>query len=592
MNIKPLLYRLTPSDPTGHCFSVQLTVHAPDPEGQKLSLPAWVPGSYLLRDFSRHVHAIHAHNQIGRVALTKTGSHTWQCTPCEGPLHIEYTVYAWDLSVRGAHFDETHAFFNGTSVFLFAHDQESTPCLLELCVPPHTKDWKVYTSLPEANRDEYPNAAKRHRFGLYQAPDYDALIDHPVEMGTPQVIRFQAQGAEHEMVFTGEAPNLDLKRIAADTQKICETQIKFFEPERKIAPFLDSANRYVFLTMVTGNAYGGLEHRASTALMIARSDLPATPQKKAPDGYTTFLGLISHEYFHTWNVKRIKPAAFVPYSLLHENHTRLLWVAEGFTSYYDELMLLRSGVIDEKKYFSLLAKTISNVLRAPGRLKQSIADSAYDAWTRFYKQDEESPNALVSYYSKGALAAWGLDLTIRRETKGQCSLDDVMRLLWHRFGKNFYNGTRQGIKENAMGDLIEEATGVNVQTFLSRYVYGCEDVPLTKLLQDQGIGLNSRNASELPSLDARIRASQGRLELATVYKGGTAHRAGLSAGDTLIAVDGLRVVDQNTIDQILRMYKPGQRVTVHLFRRDELRKFKVQLSPPPADEWTLKRLAG
>mgnify|MGYP003111773084 FL=1 len=555
-----------------------------------LSLPAWIPGSYLLRDFSRQIQDIRAHDaQNAPVTITKTGSHSWQCAPCHGALHIEYRVYAWDLSVRGAHFDETHAFFNGTSVFLFPHGQTNQPCLLDIEPPPHTKKWKVFSSLPEANPQHYPKAAKRHGFGLYEAPDYDALIDHPVEMGTPQVVSFQAHGTEHEMVFTGEIPGLDLKRIAADTQKICEAQIALFEPQTKAAPFLDSASRYVFMTMVTGNAYGGLEHRASTALMISRNDLPVVTQQKAPDGYTTFLGLVSHEYFHTWNIKRIKPAAFTPYNLLRENHTRLLWVAEGFTSYYDDLMLLRSGVIDETQYFSLLEKTIGLVMRSPGRHRQSIADSSYDAWTRFYKQDEESPNAIVSYYSKGALAAWGLDLTLRSATNGSRSLDDVMLLLWQRYGKTFYTGVQKGIEENAMAGLIQEATGVNVDDYLSRYVYGCEDVPLTKLLADQGVTLACEQSNALPSLDIRTKTGSGQLELATVYKGGAGHRAGLSAGDLLVAVNGLRITDAASLDQAMRLCRPNQSVPVHVFRRDELRVFKVKTASPPNDKWTLKR---
>jgi len=590
MNTKPLLYRLTPADPAGHCFSVQLTIAQPDAEGQILSLPAWIPGSYLLRDFSRQIQDIRAHDaQNAPVAITKTGSHSWQCAPCHGALHLEYRVYAWDLSVRGAHFDETHAFFNGTSVFLFPHGQTNQPCLLDIAPPPHTKKWKVFTSLPEANPQHYSKAAKRHGFGLYEAPDYDALIDHPVEMGTPQVVSFQAHGAEHEMVFTGEIPGLDLKRIAADTQKICEAQIALFEPQTKAAPFLDSAARYVFMTMVTGNAYGGLEHRASTALMISRNDLPVVAQKKAPDGYTTFLGLVSHEYFHTWNIKRIKPAAFTPYNLLQENHTRLLWVAEGFTSYYDDLMLLRSGVINETQYFSLLEKTIGLVMRSPGRHRQSIADSSYDAWTRFYKQDEESPNAIVSYYSKGALAAWGLDLTLRSATNGARSLDDVMLLLWQRYGKTFYTGVQKGIEENAMAGLIQEATGVNVDDYLLRYVYGCEDVPLTKLLADQGVTLACEKSNALPSIDVRTKTGSGQLELATVYKGGAGHRAGLSAGDLLVAVNGLRITDAASLDQAMRLCRPNQSVPVHVFRRDELRVYKVKTASPPNDKWTLKR---
>lgn len=228
-------------------------------------MPAWIPGSYLIRDFARQVESISAECNGKSVAIAKTGNHTWQCEPCDGVLTLEYTIYAWDLSVRSAHIDETHAFFNGTSVFLGASGQTHKRCDVLLCPPPHTTRWQVYTSLPIAA--DHPQAADRHGFGMYSAPDYDALIDHPVEMGTPQVISFEAHGTLHEMVFTGVVPNLDLERIAADTKKICEAQIEFFDPETRSAPFLDSSDRYVFMTMVTGDGYGGLEHRASTALV-------------------------------------------------------------------------------------------------------------------------------------------------------------------------------------------------------------------------------------------------------------------------------------------------------------------------------------
>ncbi len=293
----PVLYRLAPHDPAGHRYRITLTVQTPAPEGQRLSLPAWIPGSYLIRDFSRQIESVAAYSGSRRVVVDKIDNHTWQAAPCDGPLRIEYTVYAWDLSVRGAHLDESHGFFNGTSVFLRVHGQDHLPCLVDLAPPRGIEGWKVYTSLPEARG--HKGAARRHGFGLYLAPDYDALIDHPVEMGTPQVASFTAHGAEHELVFTGVAPNLDLARITADVRKICETQIAFFEPRSKRAPFLDSADRYVFMTMVTGDGYGGLEHRASTALMTARKDLPVLGQQGQGEGYRGFLGLVSHVYFHT-----------------------------------------------------------------------------------------------------------------------------------------------------------------------------------------------------------------------------------------------------------------------------------------------------
>jgi predicted metalloprotease with PDZ domain len=383
-------------------------------------------------------------------------------------------------------------------------------------------------------------------------------------------------------VFTGEIPRLDLKRIAKDVQAICETEIALFEPRARRAPFLDSTDRYVFMTMVTGDGYGGLEHRASTALMATRKDLPVIGQQGQGEGYRTFLGLVSHEYFHTWNVKRIKPAAFAPYELSRPGLTRLLWIFEGFTSYYDDLLLLHSGCITRADYLRMLAKTITGVARAPGRKKQSVAESSFDAWTRYYKQDENSPNAIVSYYTKGSLVALGLDLTIRQQSGGRHSLDDVMRLLWQRYGRDFYRGRQRGLDEETFPALVREATGVDVRRFVARYAYGTADVPLAELLATAGVTLQWKAGTPIPSIDVRVRKQGDGLALATVLEGGAAHKAGLSAGDVLVAVDGLRVDAPAGLDVLLSQYRAGERVQVHVFRRDELRAFTVRLSAPAA----------
>jgi len=576
----PVLYRLMPADPAGHRYRVELSIADPDPSGQRLSLPAWIPGSYLIRDFSRQIETLSARSEQGELAVRKTSSHVWQVAPCDGALTVTYTVYAWDLSVRGAHLDESHGFFNGTSVFLKVEGREHLPCLLDLQANRRLRGWRVYTSLPSATG--LPGAARRHGFGLYRAPDYDALIDHPVEMGTPQTVCFTACGAEHELVFTGVAPNIDLARIAADVQRICEAQMALFDPEQRRAPFLDSSDRYVFLTMVTGDGYGGLEHRASTALMAARKGLPTLGQTEQSEDYRQFLGLVSHEYFHTWHVKRIKPAVFVPYDLTRETHTRLLWVFEGFTSYYDDLMLARAGLITHAQYLDILAKTITNVTQGAGRLKQSAAQSSFDAWTRYYKQDENSVNALVSYYTKGALVALGLDLLIRRDSQGQHSLDDVMRLMWARFGRNFYTEQGAGVPEDAMVDLIREATDVDASTLIRDCAEGTQDVPLQALFAPQGVTLDWQTENgAAPSLDVRTRQQGEAVVLAAVHENGAAHRAGLSAHDALVAVDGLRVDASVGLDALLAAYQAGDTVTVHVFRRDELRCFSVKLSAAP-----------
>ena len=591
MNSKPILYSLEPFDLAGHRFRVTATIPKPNPQGQIVSLPAWIPGSYLIRDFSRHIETISARSGNRRLSLIKLDNHSWRIEPCTGPLHVTTTVYAWDLSVRGAHLDETHGFLNGTSVYLRPHGLEEHPCQVTLIAPAST-NWRVFTSLPQAAQPtSSPKAVKDYvnGFGTYEANNYDDLIDHPIEMGRPQVVRFNACGAAHEMVFTGIIPNLDLKRIARDVKAICETQIRFFEPHTERAAFLDTAFKYVFMTMVTGDSYGGLEHRASTALMAARKDLPTLGQKKAPEGYQTFLGLVSHEYFHTWNVKRIKPAAFAPYDLTKETHTRLLWIFEGFTSYYDDLMLLRSGVINESDYLQTLGKQISGVYATPGRHKQSVAESSFDAWSRYYKQDENSPNALVSYYTKGSLIALGLDLTIRNATNQTFSLDDVMRGLWEQYGRDFYQGAARGLKEKAFVRLVADCTGVDISEPIARWVYGREDVPLRALFAQHHIDMHWRAANQLPTLDVRTRKQGDHVVLATVFEHGAAHQGGLSAHDTLIAIDGVRIDSvNNSLESVLARHLSGERVKVHVFRRDELREFSVKLAAPAQTQCQLK----
>ena len=572
-------YAIVPIDPAAHLFGVTLTVEKPDPQGQVLVLPAWIPGSYMIREFARNIVQIRAEARGEPVALQKLDKHSWQAAPCKGPLVVYYEVYAWDLSVRAAHLDQTHGFFNGTSTFLRVVGQESTPHVVDIQRPEGElyTSWRVATALRELR-------AKRYGFGTYIADGYDELIDHPVEMGNFALATFKAHGVPHDIVVTGRVPNLDVARLAADLQKICEAQIALFEPQSRQAPM----QRYVFLTMAVGDGYGGLEHRASTALLCSRNDLPVKGQKEMSEGYRTFLGLCSHEYFHTWNVKRIKPAAFAPYDLQQEGYTSLLWLFEGFTSYYDDLMLVRSGVIDQAAYLKLVAKTINGVLRGSGRLKQSVADSSFDAWTKYYRQDENSPNAIVSYYAKGSLVALGLDLTIRAETNGRKSLDDVMRALWRRYGRDFYSaiGAGQGVQEREIQAIFEQVSGVKLKRFFDRYIYGTEDVPLVKLLAPFGIVLTDERKNANPSLNIRTAKNGNECKLANVYEGGAAHRSGLSAGDVLVAVNGLRVTASN-LDELLGRYRVGESVLVHSFRRDELMQFAVTLAPDDAPKVAL-----
>jgi predicted metalloprotease with PDZ domain len=575
----PIYYTIVPRDLAAHLFEVTLRVERPDPAGQAFMLPAWIPGSYMIREFARNIVQIRAESGGQPVPLRKLDKHTWLAAPCERALTLTYEVYAWDLSVRAAHLDQTHGFFNGTSVFLSVQGQEDLPHVVDILRPEQEecRDWRVITALPELK-------AKRYGFGTYVAANYDALIDHPVEMGSFALAGFKAHGVPHEIAITGRVPNLDLARLTADLKKICEAQIALFEPKTRRAPM----DRYVFLVMTVGDGYGGLEHRASTSLLCSRADLPVLGRKEMSDGYRGFLGLCSHEYFHTWNVKRIKPSEFAPYDLRAESYSTLLWLFEGFTSYYDDLMLVRCGLIDEPAYLKLIAKTINGVLRGSGRTKQSVAESSFDAWVKYYRQDENAPNAVVSYYTKGSLVGLALDLTIREQTQGKKSLDDVMRAFWQRYGREFYAGAAHGagVTEAEAEILFDEVTGLKLKRVFDRYVRGTDDIPFGKLLAPLGIAYVDNRKDAKPGLGARTVRDGNDCKLANVYEGGAAHLAGLSAGDVLIALDGLRVNGSN-LDTLLARYQAGDEVLLHAFRRDELLAFRATLTQGDAPQVTL-----
>ena len=569
----PVRYRIRPLDPDAHLFEVELTLDTPASGGQRLALPAWIPGSYMIREFARHVVRIEARSRGRRVAIAKVDKHTWQAAACRGPLEVKYRVYAWDLSVRAAHLDRSHGFFNGTSVFLRALGFEQAPCEVEIAPPEGGAylGWRVATTLERAG-------APPHGFGRYRASDYDELVDHPVELGEFTLVRFEACGVPHEVAITGRH-DIDGERLARDLAAVCEAQIRLFEPRTRRAPF----DRYLFLTRAVGDGYGGLEHRASTALLCARDDLPWAGMRGTPDGYRRFLGLASHEYFHSWHVKRIKPAVFAPYDLEKENYTRLLWIFEGFTSYYDDLMLARAGVIGTGDYLEALGGTIGQVLRAPGRFVQSVAESSFDAWIKYYRQDENSPNAIVSYYAKGALVALCLDLTIRVRTQGRRSLDDVMRHLWQRFGRDFHTaGT--GLGEDAFPGIVADATGLDLASEIRAWTEGTGELPLAGLLSEAGIAMRLDPASGAgPRLGARLQARGGELAITSTIAGGAAQRAGLSSGDVIVAADGLRVTEKS-LATLLERRATGSTLRVHAFRRDELIERELVPDPPPATE--------
>ncbi|MBC7780075.1 MAG: M61 family metallopeptidase [Proteobacteria bacterium] len=573
-----LHYTIVPRCPAAHRFEVTLSIDDPDPDGQLLRLPVWVPGSYLIREFARHVVSIAAHAGDESVALEKIDKHTWRCAPCTGVLRVTCDIYAWDLSVRAAHLDSTHAYFNGSSVFLAVVGREHEPCTVDI-EPPRGeayRRWRVATSLERAGAPEFG-------FGRYRASDYDALIDHPVECGTFDLVSFDAHGVRHDIAVTGRHQG-DLARLAADFARVCTQHIDLFGAP---PPF----DYYLFQITVVGEGYGGLEHRSSTSLLCSRNDLPQPGRRQGGEKYRTLLGLASHEYFHAWQVKRIKPAAFQPYDLSTEAYTRQLWAFEGITSYYDDLALVRCGLISADEYLVLLGETMTRVLRGSGRFRQSVAESSFDAWIKFYRQDENSPNAVVSYYAKGSLVALALDLMLREATAGKRSLDDLMRTLWQEYGAR-----EVGVPEGRIEALASMLAERDLSRFFATAVHGTEDLALAPLLETIGVSLRLRAAANeadkggsagAPTqpddpprawLGARV-GTDGRI--AVVHDASPAQRAGLSSGDQLLALDGIRW--SGTVESMLAAAAPGREIALHAFRRDELFEGRILLDDVPHD---------
>jgi predicted metalloprotease with PDZ domain len=546
-------YRVDLGEAAAHQFRVQMTLPAPAPE-QLLSLPVWIPGSYMVREFGRHLNGLTARQGRREVPLTQLDKTTWRAeTSGSVPLTVEYRAYAFDTSVRTAFLDDARGFFNPTSLCLRAHGREAAPHEVVLAGLP--AGWEVATAMLAL-------AGERHGF---VSADYDELVDHPFELGRFWRGHFEAGGVPHEFVVAGAWPGFDGERLLADTKRICATQIAFWHGRGK-PPF----SRYVFMLNAMEDGYGGLEHRASTALVANRRDLPRRGQPGQTDGYVTLLGLISHEYFHTWNVKRLKPAEFMRLDYSRENYTRLLWFFEGFTSYYDDLLLRRAGLIDSARYLKLIARTVSGVRATPGQKVQSVAESSFDAWNKYYRQDENTPNATISYYTKGSLVALLLDLGLRRA--GQ-SLDVLMRRLW----KTCPGGA---LTEDLVLAEVAALAGPSLAESLKAWVHGRDELPLDDALVAAGVQVGEEKAGWAASLGLKL--SEGPVtgvQVKSVLQGSAAAAAGLCAGDELLAVDGWRI---RRLDDAQQWLPEGQACELLLVRQQRVHTLKLKPLAVPA----------
>jgi predicted metalloprotease with PDZ domain len=515
-----LHYAVEAADLNAHLFRITLTIPTPSAE-QTVSLPVWIPGSYMVREFAKNLQNLKAKQGRRTLACAQLDKCTWRIT-CRAsePLVLSYEVYAFDNSVRTAWLDSQRGFFNSTSLALRVHGQEMLPHHLQLLPVKSQASWQAATGLRPVKVD-------KRGFGVYAAVDYDELVDCPVELGTFWSGNFMACGIPHRFVVAGAMPSMDGDRLLADTQKICETEIRFWHGQGKSAGQKAPYTSYLFMLNAVHDGYGGLEHRNSTALICNRADLPRQGSPRSSEGYTTLLGLISHEYFHTWNVKQLRPDSFARYDYTQENYTPLLWFFEGFTSYYDDLLLRRAGLIDDAIYLKLLNKALNQVQQTPGRHVQTVAQASMDAWVKYYRQDENTLNATVSYYTKGSLVALCLDLTLRQSGH---TLDGVMRGLYKR--------CKAGpMREQDLLDELQAQTGRSWQAEISAWVHSTEELPVAKLLKGQGIQIHVDTSSFAERLGLRHTDSPSGVQVKAVLRGSAAEHAGLAARDEWLGVD-------------------------------------------------------
>jgi len=558
--------------PETHLYEITMEV---DPRGEislDLELPAWTPGSYLIRDFARHVRDVAAADERGRqLAIEKTAKSSWHITFKEkslGPFAIRYKVYAHELTVRTSHLDASHGYGNGANLFFYVDGRKSEPQELRFALP---RGWKVAIALPV-------------RGGTFRAADYDQLVDSPFECGTHRTLSFRARGVPHTLALWGSG-NEDAARLVRDLKKLVREAGALFGG----LPY----ERYLFIVHLSAGARGGLEHLSSQS--VALDPWAFRPEKS----YREALLVFSHELFHAWNVKRIRPEAFGPFDYGREVHTKDLWALEGFTSYYEVLLLARAGLLTEAQAFEEWATKWKGHLETPGRTVQSAETASFDAWIRFYRPDENSVNVSESYYRRGALLGLALDLTLRRATGGRRGLDDVFRRLFRAYAAKG-RGYPPGAVEDAAARVAGERAGV--RSFFDRYVRGTGTPDLARLLRVAGLRMREVPEAGEGVTDAmrpgfralfgwKTKSENGRLVVAEVLAGGPAQRGGVNAGDVLVAVEGLRASEES-VARFEKERKPGASALVTVFRRDLLEMHRVRLGERRASVFRIDALPG
>ncbi|WP_341527093.1 M61 family metallopeptidase [Nostoc sp. UHCC 0302] len=554
----PIIYYLVAMpQPETHLFEVTLRLLNYSSPILDLKLPVWTPGSYLVREYAKNLQDFAAFAENKPLAWQKISKNHWQVEKTGvSELTVRYRIFANELSVRTNHLDATHGYFNGAAIFFRIPGWEKQPIRVTIA-PPHP-EWQITTPLEPADNDA----------NTFLAGDFDTLVDSPFEIGRHKLYDFEVLGKPHELAIWGDG-NFHAERMIADIQKIIQVEAEIFGG----LPY----ERYVFLLHLFSQAFGGLEHKNSCSLIYQRFGF------RAQDKYDRFIQLVAHEFFHLWNVKRIRPKALEVFDYDQENYTPSLWFCEGTTSYYDLLIPLRAGIYDAKAYLNNLGKEITRYETTPGRKVQPVSESSFDAWIKLYRPDANSGNSQISYYLKGEMVSLLLDLLIRSAHDNQRSLDDVMQKMWQQFGQ-----AEIGFTPKQLQEVIESVAGRDLNDFFQRYIDGTEDLPFNEYLEAFGLQLVAEQEEE-PYLGVKTNVENGREIIKFVETGSPAQAGGIDPGDELLAINGIKVA-ANSLSDRLKDYQPNNTVQVTVFHQDELRTYSVTLASPRPTRYQVKPL--
>ena len=554
--IPSITYTLSMPEPQTHYFEVEMRVSGASTDsktGSKgyidVKMPVWTPGSYLIREYAKHVEGFRASAGEKPLRSEKIRKNTWRVYSTASPLTIRYKVYAYELSVRTSFIDASHGYLNGASIFLYIDHLRNLPHRLQ--IQPY-KDWKkINTGL--ASVAGQPNT--------YEAADYDVLVDSPIEIGNQHTFTFTAAGVLHTVAVYGEKL-YDETRLADDMKRVCEEAFKVIGEH----PCKD----YTFIIHQTPTGGGGLEHANSTTLQITRNAFMNGQL------YQNLLSLVAHEYFHLWNVKRIRPKALGPFDYETENYTHLLWVSEGITTFYQSMILKRSGFMTSEAYLRSVASELSGIENLPGNEVQSVTESSLDAWIKLYRPNENSMNSTISYYSKGSVLGGLLNLAIVSNTNGQKNLDDVMRLLY----STYYKKLKRGFTDDEFQQAVEQIAGRRLDDFFQKYVFGTDKIDYNSFLNPVGLKLVDASASKQDAyLGAMTKYADGKLTVSAIRRDSPAWISGLNVNDEILSIDNRRV--SNDLEKILDTYHPDQTIQVLVNRGGQLNTISARLTGNP-----------